>query len=104
MEPEILLTRLARTYAALIPKKRGQGFLRVPVGHHAEDRIYELEVDIHGNAFGLDGHVDLESPLFWKYEEGDKKVSKALTKCFGLPVRIVDTDFFWGKHPISPQS
>lgn len=103
-ETEILLTRLAKTYAALIPKRRGTGFLRVPVGHHPERRITDLEDAIGGNVFGLDGDVDLETHLYWKWDEGDKKVSEALTKCFGFPVRIVENDYFFAKHPLSPQS
>lgn len=39
----------------LIPKKKGIGFLKTPIGHHVSKLISELGYD----CFGLDGYVNI---------------------------------------------
>ncbi|MEN9854954.1 MAG: hypothetical protein RLZZ157_80 [Pseudomonadota bacterium] len=101
-EAEILMIRsgvAVHQYWALIPKKRGVGFLSVPIGHHVTDKVTQLEREICGNAFGLEGNVCLETPFFHEGDAGDQKTCQALTRCFGFPVKMVEADYFWARHP-----
>lgn len=45
----------------LVPKKRGKGFLRTPIGHHTNDlsRFFSMELGL--DSFGLDGYVRVPS-------------------------------------------
>lgn len=41
----------------LIPKLRGNGFLKVPVGHHSQTGISIIENTLRCDIYGLDGYV-----------------------------------------------
>lgn len=87
-----------RQILALIPKLRGEGFLKVPIGHHASAKIQALEDAAKGDVYGLDGHVEIETSA----QTGDilADFSIALEKAFGFPAREVGKTEFWEKHPI----
>ena len=44
----------------LIPKQRGNGWLKVPAGHHAEARLRDIEDAAQCDVFGLDGTLSVE--------------------------------------------
>lgn len=86
-----------RQILALIPKRRGEGFLKVPIGHHASAKIQALEDAAKGDVYGLDGHVEIETSAQTRDILAD--FSKALEQVFGFPVREVEKSEFWEKHP-----
>ena len=94
---EILLYAQVTSVLALIPKRRGLGFLKVPAGHHATTFITDLEEAVGTDVYGLDGH--LEFPVRFVTPEFLARVTAALMQAYGLPVREVGAEF-WEKHPI----
>ena len=44
----------------LIPRQRGDGWLKVPAGHHAEARLRDIEDAACCDVFGLDGTLSVE--------------------------------------------
>lgn len=44
----------------LIPKKRGEGFLRQPVGHHDNKLSKFISYELSCDCVGLDGHLWVE--------------------------------------------
>lgn len=94
---EILLHLQAFCVLALIPKKRGTGFLKVPAGHHPSAFITELEEAVGNDVWGLDGHLEIHARSVTP--EFVARVSSALAKAYGVPVREVGNEF-WEKHPI----
>lgn len=96
-EREILVYVQDTAVMALIPKKRGEGFLKVPAGHHATTFISDLEDAVGCDVFGLDGHLEMQ--VRWATPAFVERVKKALASAYGLPVREVGVEF-WEKHPI----
>lgn len=49
----------------LVPKRRGEGWLKEPVGHHARREISHAEMELGCDLFGLEGcvHLDTVSPV-----------------------------------------
>jgi len=104
MEKEIIWTAIGGDIWALIPKKRGQGFVKVPYGHHVDPGLEDVrtqlgEVDI----FGLDGHLEivlspkLRRPEVW--EELKAKSIRLLEAHYGCPARESLADFT-KHHPV----
>ena len=73
----------------LIPKQRGEGFLKVPAGHHAEEWLSNIDYDI----CGLDGHLDIACDCHpWEREKRDvilEKIMPVITGRFNFPWRVV---------------
>jgi hypothetical protein len=49
-----------RSLDVLIPKKRGTGYLRQPVGHHTNELSKFVSNELHCDCVGLDGYLSLE--------------------------------------------
>lgn len=64
----------------LIPKIRGDGYLRVPVGHHFNSEIQAIESDFSTNICGLDGYLELEFPYMTSPEKKQKLVREILPR------------------------
>jgi hypothetical protein len=63
--PPLLWTYCMSSVDMMIPKQRGEGYLKTPIGHHpnALSKFIEREVNFRGYGFatviGLDGYVTL---------------------------------------------
>ena len=44
----------------LVPKKRGEGFLAVPLGHHHDPFFSHLETKLESDICGLDGYLAID--------------------------------------------
>jgi hypothetical protein len=75
----------------LIPKKRGTGFLRTPVGHH----INKLSTFISGLGYdcdGLDGYLSVWTGLTVHLEEEIKTLVKELAEFLNVEAVEVTDD------------
>lgn len=57
---ELIYSWAYSTLDVLVPKKRGTGFLRVPLGHHRVEFYAHMEYDLRCNICGLDGYLSFE--------------------------------------------
>lgn len=66
-----------QTYSVifLIPKKRGVGFLRQPVGHHVND-LSRFIAKLGYDCFGLDGYLDV--PIWFNRGQDFTDLAKAV--------------------------
>jgi hypothetical protein len=88
-----------RFMAALVPKARGTGFLKVPAGHHVDPRIADLEEATGSSVYGLDGSLEVETSRGPNDEKWAGFLS-GLRHLWPYPVRIVDAVEYWERHPI----
>lgn len=92
----------------LVPRKRGAGFLRVPLGHH-HCPLADLEARIGCDIIGLDGHlwIDVGYTLPYAGEAKRHEAAKAILQVLGafyeLPWREAWPAEFWRRHPIAGQ-
>lgn len=98
---EILVLFQSHQIAMLIPKQRGEGFKKVPLGHHAcplSALAYEIGYDL----YGLDGALEVQTGYIAldDHERLTEKAVRPLAKFFGLPWRVVGMTEFWAKHPL----
>lgn len=87
-----------RILRALVPRLRGDGYLKRPVGHHHEPWIAVLEDAVRGDVSGLDGHVEVET--FGDTTDVLPDFRDALEQVWGFPVRMVDRNEFFERHPV----
>lgn len=59
---ELLYSWSAAMFRVLVPKQRGQGFLRVPYGHHPKPELDRIAEVAGCDVWGLDGALDFEVP------------------------------------------
>jgi hypothetical protein len=104
---ELLFLWLVNSLHVLVPKRRGQGFLRQPYGHHIDmdlNRIGELaEADV----FGLDGDLQFDWGPHRRLSQANKDaatavIMPALAAHYGVPYREALPNEFWAKHPCKP--
>jgi hypothetical protein len=58
-DPELLYCwAVPNCLSVLVPKKRGNGFLRVPYGHHHDEALSRIAAAAGCDVFGLDGSLD----------------------------------------------
>lgn len=94
-EPAIYMWDMSGLGVA-IPKRRGKGYMSVPIGHHANSRVSEMETD-EADMCGLDGYVQI-SYGYVNYEDRQEIVDRVmpkLAKHFGFTEWIEDDDKFW---------
>lgn len=97
-----LLVHFRQTYVAvLVPKKRGEGFLKIPLGHH-NCPLSQVERDVGYDIFGLEGELEIQTGYISSedYEELKENVIKPIAECLQLPYRVIDQDEYFAKHPI----
>ncbi|WP_394222714.1 hypothetical protein [Alteromonas gracilis] len=104
MAKEILWIYMDRSICALIPKKRGVGYLRQPYGHHINSEMEKFRDDLNGvDIYGLDGHLQIMVDKA-EYEDKDlvfgKAVIERLASYHSLPFRHVSLNEFWLNHPV----
>lgn len=107
-EKEILVCFLSGRVEMLIPKKRGEGFLKVPLGHH-HNGLSKVAMTLSYDVFGLDGALEIVLPRSQAYiMPKDQTVFlktnvEPLTNYLGFPYRVVSSGEFWTKHPVAPK-
>ena len=104
MTKEILWMYQNRSIVALIPKRRGDGYLRKPYGHHRISGLEDIRNEIGMvDLFGLEGHleicVDKADYEDANFKFGNKVVSH-FSDYYGFPCRRVEHNEFWANHPI----
>lgn len=108
-DKEILVAFFQKQVSLLIPKKRGVGFLRQPLGHHACP-LSLLAYDLRYDMFGLDGSLDIElgrgNGCLNDKQQADfcTEIVVPIAKLFNFPYRVVDIHEFWDNHPTSKKS
>lgn len=60
MEKKFYWAWLLKTLEVAIPKKRGNGYLKTPAGHHRTERIHIIESVAKCDVCGLDGTLSFD--------------------------------------------
>ena len=94
----------------LIPKRRGTGYLKCPLGHHVVKALSDVESDVGCDLCGLDGYLQVD---YYHRPHGRSKseaeattlIMPMLAKHFGFTTWREDTQLFWkivesGNKPI----
>lgn len=105
IKKEILVYFLTYQIFMLIPKQRGQGYKRQPLGHHICP-LSELAYEIGFDLYGLGGHLEVCTG----YMDPDdhprliEKAVKPISALLNYDFRIVGYTEFWQNHPIKSNS
>lgn len=100
----MLVCKLLGRVEILMPKSRGAGFLKAPVGHHT-NALTNFSLAYDFDFMGLDGSLEIWGALMTslKPEEMETVIAvvvPALSAFTGFPFRMVDRTEFFEKHPI----
>lgn len=97
---EILVCFHQTRISMLIPKGRGDGFLKVPLGHH-DCPLSRLAYQIGYDLSGLDGALEVETGYIVRNEYPVllEKAVKPVAQLLGMPWRIVEKNEYWANHP-----
>jgi hypothetical protein len=101
-EKELLVYIATLSVEILVPKKRGQGFLKMPLGHYACP-LSELSHKIGYDLTGLDGSLDVEARYVGISIDTETFIAQAIvpiSEFYQMPFRIVGAKEFWDKHPL----
>ena len=83
--------------SVLIPKRRGSGFLKCPLGHHHVPELAKIEYDEAIDLCGLEGYLHLD----YRFREEDERreiearVMPRLAAHYGFSAWREDRDEFW---------
>lgn len=104
MSKVILVQFLIRSMDMLIPKKRGEGYLRQPLGHHNNSltNFIDEEIGFVGmsqiDVFGLDGYLSFQG----RFIDDEEKIRMTETilkplseKFYRMPYKVVDSEEFF---------
>lgn len=84
----------------LVPKSRGNGFLKVPLGHHAcplsDFILHNLDYDV----YGLYGMLSVQTGFIGKdkHKALEDSVVKPLAEYYNYPYQLISHEEFWAKH------
>jgi len=100
MKKELLFLWDSHFLNVLIPKTRGDGYLKVPAGHHINERISHFEDFIECDVFGLDGMLSIDcGSAIATYPETrllfENKAMPELSRVYGFPWREASHKEFW---------
>lgn len=104
---ELLYCWVAQVLNVLVPKKRGEGYLKVPYGHHHDSALTEIANDAGVDVTGLDGSLAFECSrsIFYGPAAGRiefaSKVIPSLEKHYGWTSREIEVSEFWEKNPLT---
>lgn len=95
---------MGATLEVLVPKKRGSGFLRVPLGEHHDADLSRIESLANCDIFGLDGALSFQCGSRIASYEAKRKafesvVLPALERHYGCTSREVSHTEFFNLHP-----
>lgn len=103
---ELLYCWMSTTLEVLVPKRRGDGFVRTPLGHHHDDGLADIERLAGCDLFGLDGALSFDARRDATYEEKRAafvaRVLPALERHYCWSSREISRQQFWELHPQSP--
>lgn len=103
---QLLWCWVASGFQVLVPKRRGNGFLRVPYGHHHDAALDAIGALVGVDVFGLDGALFFEcsgsvfhgAPVVREAFAG--KVVPALERHYGWSALEISVSDFWRLHPL----
>jgi hypothetical protein len=97
IKPDGRIYFAVHTYSimVLIPKKRGVGFLRQPVGHHANDLSRFID-QLGYDCCGLDGYLDINTGF--THNKDFTELKNKISKFFGKEVVEVNSDAILNWH------
>jgi hypothetical protein len=106
---ELLYCWVAGGFAVLVPKMRGDGFLKVPYGHHVDAGLDRIGDKVQCDVTGLDGALDFRCSgsiyhggTMMRKEFSDVVVP-ALASHYSTSAREITEQEFWRLHPVAPQ-
>lgn len=93
LNKELLYYWLAMSVEVRVPKRRGKGFLKVPYGHHVNDKLNRIADEVGCDVSGLDGTLSFEvgMKVVCCPERREKLISKLmpmLADHYGFPFRM----------------
>lgn len=101
---EMLVAFFLGRVEVLIPKKRGEGFLKMPVGHHDNAISRFMRRNTSFDVSGLDGSLEIEIGQYHsiprdKEQDFVRRNIQPLAEHLGFKVRIVSCTEYWAEHP-----
>lgn len=107
MKKELLYAWVANGFHVLVPKKRGEGYLKVPYGHHHDEALTDIANGVGCDVCGLDGSLEFEGPdtsRLYNGSAGEKAAFVAhviprLEAHYQMSALEIDQRTFWGRHP-----
>lgn len=101
---ELLYIFRERGIHILVPKKRGEGFLRTPIGHH-QSPLSHLAYKIGYDLFGLDGEIFVDSGYIGKDDKPRmiERVLEPISQLLGFPHREISRQEYYDLHPIKTE-
>ena len=87
----------------LIPKRRGQGFLRCPLGHHRVNALASIEEDERIDLCGLEVYLSLDYGILLD-EARDAIITRVMPRLachYGFTSWVEDREKFW--ENLNPQ-
>lgn len=100
---ELLYTWGSWSLLVLVPKIRGVGFLKVPLGHHHDPFLSQMEQDCRCDITGLDGHLDFDCRLGGGDGRRDAFVAQCIPKLekhYKCPSREIGHGQFFDLIPL----
>ena len=84
----------------LIPKRRGTGYLKCPIGHHSVPVLTDIENTVGADFCGLDGYLQvnyIRRPYGHAKSEAEAtaKIMPLLARHFGFTTWREDAKAFW---------
>lgn len=104
---ELLYCWVAQGLSVLVPKRRGEGFLKAPYGHHVDTELDRIGDKVQCDVTGLDGALEFCcSGLIYHGGKTARKqfsdvVVPALASHYGISAREITTQEFWRLHPVA---
>lgn len=89
----------------LVPKRRGEGYVKVPYGHHHIPGLDEIADKAGCDIWGLDGALDFQvSDALYHGPESDRVkfigvIAPLLERYYGFPSREIVAAEFWQLNP-----
>lgn len=98
---EILVCFFMMRIDMLIPKVRGTGFRKVPLGHH-DCPLSRMAYKIGYDLWGLDGALEIDTGHISRdaHEGLMEDVVSPIAEHLGLPWRVVSETEYWNRHPV----
>ena len=96
---------VASGFHVLVPKRRSDGYLRAPYGHHPDPGLDRIAALVHVDVVGLDGALYFEcgGSVYHGSEAVREafaaKVVPALEQHYGVSAREIGPGEFWRLHP-----
>lgn len=77
----------------LIPKKRGEGWLKYPVYHHVDTLSSLIKHELGYDICGLDGYINVDTG--WTMDKDFSKLIRAISEFYGLECKLVNREWWY---------